>query len=431
MVSAAASAAVLSALAACTSEKRASQGETAPGGTFTVPASADTTTSSTTTTIDPAAASSVLDRDDLVVDVQLHFLDPTRNTGGNGSGFPQAACGLGAKECFAEEVFLDLVFGQSTTRVGVLSGLPITGADSPLALDVMDRARERLALIGGDQRLLLQAPVFPATGELQQALDGMAADAAAHPVAAWKTYTHTPNPYRLDDERGDALLTQAIALGRPIVAVHKGISGEDPAASPVDVGPAAAAHPDATIVVYHSGWEGGVVEGVYDGSKPAGEQRGVDRLLASLDSVGIGPTGNVYAELGTTWRYLMKDPNEAAHALGKLCRYVGENNVVWGTDSIWYGSPQDQILAFRTFQISTEYQEKFGYPAITPGLRAKIFGLNALKPYGLDTTDIRKSFLADSMQKEKARNAERPDPTFATYGPRTRREFFALLKAGG
>jgi hypothetical protein len=381
--SAAASAAVLSALAACTSEKRASQGEPAPGGTFTVPVSADTTTSSTTTTIDPAAASSVLDRDDLVVDVQLHFLDPTRNTGGNGSGFPQAACGLGAKECFAEEVFLDLVFGQSTTRIGVLSGLPITGADSPLALDVMDRARERLALIGGDQRVLLQAPVFPATGELQQALDGMAADAAAHPVAAWKTYTHTPNPYRLDDERGDAFLSQAIALGRPIVAVHKGISGEDPAASPVDVGPAATAHPDATIVVYHSGWEGGVVEGVYDGSKPAGEQRGVDRLLASLDSVGIGPTGNVYAELGSTWFNLARSLDDAAHVLGKLLAHLGPERIVWGTDSIWYGSPQGQIDAFRAFTISEQFQEQFGYPAITDEAKRLILGGNAARLYGL------------------------------------------------
>ena len=57
--------------------------------------------------------------------------------------------------------------------------------------------------------------------------------------------------------------------------------------------------------------------------------------------------------------------------------------MLWGTDSIWYGSPQDQIQAFRTFQISNEFQERFGYPAMTSELRAKIFGLNALKPYGI------------------------------------------------
>ena len=57
--------------------------------------------------------------------------------------------------------------------------------------------------------------------------------------------------------------------------------------------------------------------------------------------------------------------------------------MLWGTDSIWYGSPQDQIQAFRTFQIAPEFREKYGYPEITPALRAKIFGLNAMKPYGI------------------------------------------------
>ncbi len=381
--SAAASAAVLSALSACTNEKRASRGEAAAGGTFSVPSSVDTTTSSSTTTIDPAASSTVLDRDDLVVDVQLHFLDPARNTGDFGSGFPQAACGLGAKECFAQDVFLDLVFGQSTTRVGVLSGLPMAGPDSPLAVDVMDHAREHLASLGGDQRLLLQAPVFPATGALQKALDGMTADVAAHPVAAWKTYTHAPNAYRLDDDRGHALLAHAVALGRPILAVHKGIANEDPAASPVDVGPAAAAHPDATIVVYHSGWEGGVAEGAYEASLPPREQRGVNRLLASLDTAGIGPGGNVYAELGSTWFNLTRSLDDAAHVLGKLLLHLGPERILWGTDSIWYGSPQGQIDAFRAFTISTEFQERFGYPALTDETKRLILGGNATRLYGL------------------------------------------------
>jgi hypothetical protein len=381
--SAAASAAVLSALSACTNEKRASDGEAAPGGTFSVPSSVDTTTSSTSTTIDPAASSTVLDRHDDIVDVQLHFLDPTRNTGDFGAGFPQAACGSGTKECFAQDVFLDLVFGQSTTRVGVLSGLPMAGRDSPLAVDVMDHAREHLASLGGDHRLLLQAPVFPATGPLQDALDGMAADLAAHPVAAWKTYTHTPNAYRLDDDRGHALLDQAVALGRPILAVHKGIANQAPAASPVDVGPAAAAHPDATIVVYHSGWEGGVAEGTYDSGKPARDQRGVNRLLASLGAAGIGPGGNVYAELGSTWFNLTRSLDDAAHVLGKLLVHLGPERILWGTDSIWYGSPQGQIDAFRAFTISEEFQERFGYPALTDETKRLILGGNATRLYGL------------------------------------------------
>ena len=177
----------------------------------------------------------------------------------------------------------------------------------------------------------------------------MASDAATYPVAAWKTYTHAPTSYRLDDERGDALLSQAVALGIPILAVHKGIVGEDPAASPVDIGPAAAAHPEATLVVYHSGWEPNAPEGAYRADVPAERQRGVDRLVTSLRNAAIGPGGNVYAELGSTWFLLLRRPVEAAHVLGKLLVQFGPERILWGTDSIWYGSPQPLIDAFRAF----------------------------------------------------------------------------------
>src|SRR3712207_7937818 len=55
---------------------------------------------------------------------------------------------------------------------------------------------------------------------------------------------------------------------------------------------------------------------------------------------------------------IMRDPTQAAHVLGKLLRHVGENNVLWGTDCIFYGSPQDQIQAFRAFHISREFRSE-------------------------------------------------------------------------
>jgi len=67
-----------------------------------------------------------------------------------------------------------------------------------------------------------------------------------------------------------------------------------------------------------------VAEGVYDATKPAGEQRGVDRLLASFDAAGIGVRRNVWG-----------------HRL-HLIRLT----------------PHGQIDAFRTFAISDEFQER-------------------------------------------------------------------------
>ncbi len=98
-----------------------------------------------------------------------------------------------------------------------------------------------------------------------------------------------------------------------------------------------------------------------------------------MRDAGIGPGGNVYAELGSTWRNRDARPDEAAHVLGKLLVAVGPDNILWGTDSIWYGSPQDQIEAFRAFEITPEYQERFGYPALTADVKAQILGLNAAR----------------------------------------------------
>jgi hypothetical protein len=114
-----------------------------------------------------------------------------------------------------------------------------------------------------------------------------------------------------------------------------------------------------------------------------------------------------------------------------LIKTCGEDNVLWGTDSIWYGSPQDQIQAFRTFQIGRELREKHGYAEMTPQLRAKIFGLNALKVYSIPEDVVRKHTKDRVALTREEYRAERADPTFLTYGPKSRREFLALKTWGG
>ena len=184
----------------------------------------------------------------------------------------------------------------------------------------------------------------------------------------------------------------------------------------------AARFPDVKFLIYHSGFEPGQAEGPLD---PA-HNKGVDSLVNSLAKNDVKPGANVYAELGSTWRFLMRDPTSAAHALGKLIKACGEDNVLWGTDSIWYGSPQDQIEAFRAFQISPELREKHGYAELTPALKKKVFGLNAVKVYSLDAAALKKHLAADSIDRARAAYAGAEDPRFATYGPRTREEWLAL-----
>jgi uncharacterized protein len=174
------------------------------------------------------------------------------------------------------------------------------------------------------------------------------------------------------------------------------------------------------FLVYHSGFVTGVREGPY------GQSDGIDTLVKSLLDNDVKPGSNVYAELGSTWRFLMRDPAQAAHALGKLIRHCGEDNVLWGTDSIWYGSPQDQIVAFRAFRISDALREQFGYPQITPALRAKVFGLNAARVYGLSAAELKKYTARDRIARERTAYLDNPSPHFRTYGPKTRRDFLAF-----
>ena len=133
------------------------------------------------------------------------------------------------------------------------------------------------------------------------------------------------------------------------------------------------------------------------------------------------PGANVYAELGTTWRSVMGDTTQAAHLLGKLLLHVGEDNVLWGTDSIWYGSPQDQIQAFRAFEIRPSSRSASATGAHAER-KAKILGLNAARIYGVEPTTVPCPFTREDLQA--ARQAL-PQP-FRTYGPRTAAEVAAV-----
>ncbi|MHA7873172.1 MAG: amidohydrolase family protein, partial [Hyphococcus sp.] len=236
----------------------------------------------------------------------------------------------------------------------------------------------------------------------------------------------------MTDDVGEAMIEKARALGIKNIAIHKGLafgpqSYEHSLCS--DIGEAAKRHPDINFILYHSGFDTSVREEAF--TPGGGKAAGMDVLCQSLIDAGVAPNQNVYAELGSTWRFLMRDPDQAAHALGKLITYCGEDNVLWGTDSIWYGSPQDQIQAFRAFQIAEELRDQFGYPELTRKLKAKIFGLNATKPYAISMEEVRKRAAADALAERKHAYLERPDPSFATHGPKTRREFLNFKALGG
>jgi predicted TIM-barrel fold metal-dependent hydrolase len=337
-----------------------------------------------------------------VVDVQTHLVDATRWVG------PHAAA-LGGFLRLADPVrwadpidprridaaaWATLVFGASETRVALLTSTPGPPGHNVLGNPQIAAVRDVTERYGGSGRVLTHTIVHPNLGPAE--LDRMTDWASTLRPSAWKVYTLAGPPtagsptggWFLDDvEIGLPFLERVRALGPRIVCAHKGLGGPIPdasvaAASPRDVGPAAAAFPDVRFVVYHSGYERDPdgAEGAFDPIHP----RGVDRLIASCAAHGIGRAGNVYAELGSTWFLVLRRPVEAAHVLGKLLVHFGPERILWGTDCTWYGSPQPLIDAFRAFEIPARMQEEFGYPPLTDAVKARILGANAADLYGLD-----------------------------------------------
>jgi predicted TIM-barrel fold metal-dependent hydrolase len=379
---------------------------------------------------------------EFIFDVQGHFVDPSgawvKNAPADAFKWsPKASCTLGREggrsylNCLGPDEFVKDVFLDSDTDMMVLSFVPSTREGEPVTIQAADAVRRIVERLQGTHRLLLHGRVNPNQPGDLETMDELA---SRWGVSAWKTYTqYGPGGkgYFLSDDAGTRFIEKARSLGVKVICVHKGLpfgprSYEHSQCS--DIGVVAKRFPDVKFLVYHSGFVTSVKEGPYEhGAKGDG----IDTLIRSLQENSVSPGANVYAELGSTWRFLMRDPEQAAHALGKLIKYCGEDNVLWGTDSIWYGSPQDQIQAFRTFQISAQFRERFGYPQITPALRAKIFGLNGAKVYGLSAAEVKKYTSRDRIGREKVSYLDDPRPHYLTYGPKTRREFLNLRNRGG
>lgn len=389
--------------------------------------------------LDSAAADAALAGNEFIFDVQTHCVDPsgTWRVGREGEiwdavlkrAFGQyAKCGEGEYDCYSAQTLAKEVYLDSDTDIAVVSALWGSQASNPTPTHYAAEAREIIESIGGeDARCLIHGGLLPNDpGDLE----AMEEKAKIHRVDAWKMYPQWGPQgrgfYLHESDYATRAFEEARRLGVTTIAVHKGVplfGLEYEYSSPVDMGPAAAQNPDLTFLVYHSGWEPGKAEGPYNPEAP----EGADRLIKSRLDAGMRPNeGNLYAELGSVWRYHMGRPDEAAHLIGKLLKYFGEDRIMWGTDSIWFGSPQDQIQAFRAFEISEEYQERYGYPALTAEAKRKIFGLNGAEVYGLDIAAL--SQPTSLIERRAARRGEH-NPSFATYGPRTRRDFLANWRA--
>ena len=390
---------------------RASADPGAAGGSFQVPDDPTDPEQVCATLLDASR--------EFIFDIQTHHVnraDTSYESFLRGQAQYTSHCGplgMSSLDCFSRNEYVRSMFLESDTTVAVLSGLPAASeAGNPLTNAEIAQSREAINLLAdGSQRLVNHHMVLPnqdgrSSASVQTQLDGMQRVLETYgSIGAWKCYPAwspvnsellaTDGWFMDDAELGVPFVEKGIELGVPLFCIHKGLP--IPAFSTehldaADIGRIARRYPMASFIVYHSGYGNG--NNYFEGPYQSGNRNGTNSLVTSLIEAGIGPNENVYAELGTTWQIvstnpLVGGPTAAAHVLGKLLKYVGEDNVVWGTDSIWYGSPQSQIEAFLQFTISEQFQSQFGYPALTLEVKRKILGLNAARIYGVDPAAAR------------------------------------------
>ena len=439
------------------------------------------------------AAGEALAQDYFIFDVQTHcFDDGEWRT--NTVAYPTflgliASCTNEANklDCLDPKHYAELMFVDSDTTMTVITSWPAAtcfperkllgnsavACGLPLSNAGMRNLRDWINAKALSQRCINQIQVMP-NDFLEHQIEGMYA-AMADPTwkcGSWKAYPAwtsdtypgadgTPRGYFLTDPIGRAFIEAGLKLGVPNFAIHKGlpIPGFDVLHNePTDIGPVAIDYPEANFVVYHSGINAGTGGTATSALMPTPTEKvpysstdpnplGVNMLIRSLITSGCivdpdrpdaGPGKplparlNVFAEMGSAWSQVMSDTNQAQHYIGKLLKYLGPDNIVWGTDCILSGSPQSQIEAFKAFTITAQYQEMYGYPAITDDMKRKIFGLNAAKIYHIDTTATRCAVTNSSFAMLKRQMDEELGPRRWTVkpplGPRTPKEFFALAR---
>jgi len=321
-----------------------------------------------------------------------------------------------AWQTFVKEVFLD-----SETTLALISTPPGPYPQQAVVPPgEMVHIRDEINRLTGSQRMLAHGLMTPQLGRAD--LDFMDMQAASLKVDAWKCYTGSPpkgfsHGWWMDDEQvAYPMLEKAQALGIPRVCVHKGLplGPVEEYNHPRDLIRAAKDFPKISFLVYHSGFRSPTaVEETFARTGEIPWTSEFCRMKRAEPTIG-----NIYMELGSTFGQLViTHPDICAHLLGQLIEAFGIDHVLWGTDSIWYGTPQWQIEALRRFQIPDRLIEKHGYRPLTRETKEQIFGLNAASLFGVDVRAKRNQVPEDYVSRMKmAYLEEGPEPSHRAYG---------------
>jgi uncharacterized protein len=304
-------------------------------------------------------------------------------------------------ENYIKEVFLD-----SETDVVALSALPGSSEETDvLTPEVIFKSKSWINELTSSPRVISHGYFSPDLGP--ENLDLMDAQLSKLKINAWKGYTGVPRAkgkegWHVDDEKtAYPALQHAQKQGVKNICLHKGLPfpGDPNWWSPMDVPKAAKDFPNLNFLVYHSGFKG---VGAF-ASRTADFEPGTyipwtsDICAWKKKNPEVK---NIYMEIGSTFAMMVStNPRLAAYVIGMIIDAFGTDHLLWGTDSIWWGSPQWQIEAFRRLEIPEDFQKRFGYKPLTPEVKRAIFGLNSARVYGIDPNEKINPMPADYLQK--------------------------------
>lgn len=386
---------------------------------------------------DPAAFKDRAGEPYFIVDVQVHYVgagyDPSNaESSRRGAVSKQALLGLrkqarrlnpklssdrGTLADLSWENFVKEVFFDSETAIGLISTPPGPyPQEAVVPPKEMTHIRDEINRLTQSRRMLAHGLVTPQLGQAD--LDFMDQQASVLEVDAWKGYTGAApkgfdRGWFVDDEKiAYPMLERARKLGVRRVCLHKGLP-LGPVADynhPRDLIKAAKDFPDIDFVAYHAG-----LLSVSGTSASADVPWTTEFCQMKKKEPALK---NIYMELGSTFGQLVTfNPTACAHLLGQVIDAFGADHVLWGTDSIWYGTPQWQIEAFRRFQIPDALVEKHGYAPLSRAVKEQIFGLNASRLFSVDVNAKRNEIPKDYVSRMKmAYLEEGGSPSHRWYG---------------
>ncbi|MSR31417.1 MAG: amidohydrolase [Gemmataceae bacterium] len=380
---------------------------------------------------DPAAFKENWPKDQFIFDLQTHHVDVSgkwydNTPEGNGvKRFLQAVRPslFGFKhtlEALNRGHYVKEVFGDSDTVMAMISGVPTREWNkNPLPPDQMVETRKFVNDISGSQRVLSHGLIRPNLGLKE--LDEMERQVKELKVDAWKMYTGAElgeKYWRLDDEKvAYPFWERTKKLGLKNICVHKGLPlglFNEKGCHPADLEKAALDWPDLNFIVYHSGYQG------YSARKPKEPQdpqeipwvSDILRILKKNPKIK-----NIYFELGGTFNILSSAaPKTCLHMLGQILLTAGADHVIWGTDSIWNGSPQGQIVRLRRLKMLPELVDKFHYPELTDEIKNQILGLNAARLFNINAKEKRQALSVDKMSRLREEYRLNPSPSNTQFG---------------